>query len=82
MSRAEVLALLGVTYVTLYTWIRCGEFPSAIVLGPPEGRRSKIAWRSDEVQAWLEARPRRRLTPLPVEEEEDKKTRRAGPPYA
>jgi predicted DNA-binding transcriptional regulator AlpA len=66
LSRTQVLDLIGVTYVTLYTWMRSDQFPLAVMLGPPEGKRSKIAWHASEVYAWIESRPRRTLRPIPV----------------
>jgi predicted DNA-binding transcriptional regulator AlpA len=66
LSKADVLALLGIaSYVTLYEWMRAGQFPLAIELGPPGGRSTKIAWLADEVHAWIASRPRRKLRPAP-----------------
>jgi predicted DNA-binding transcriptional regulator AlpA len=61
LSRAQVLDLIGVTYTSLWSWMRRGEFPSAIILGPPNGKRSRIAWHASEVYAWIADRPRREL---------------------
>jgi predicted DNA-binding transcriptional regulator AlpA len=66
LTKAEVLALLGVTYTTVFTWMREGQFPLSIELGPSGGRSTKIAWLADEVYAWIAARPRRKLTPTPI----------------
>ena len=66
LTKAEVLALLGVTYTTVFTWMREGQFPLSIELGPPGGRSTKIAWLADEVYAWIASRPRRKLTPTPI----------------
>lgn len=38
---------------TLRRWVREGHFPKPIKLGA-----NCVAWRLDEVDAWLEARPR------------------------
>lgn len=38
---------------TLRRWVREGNFPKPIKLGA-----NCVAWRRDEVDAWLEARPR------------------------
>ena len=51
LTKAEVLALLGVTYTTVFTWMREGRFPLSIELGPSGGRSTKIAWLADEVYA-------------------------------
>ena len=66
LTKAEVLALLGVTYTTVFTWMREGQFPLSIELGPSGGRSTKIAWLADEVYAWIASRPRRKLTPTPI----------------
>ena len=66
LTKAEVLALLGVTYTTVFTWMREGRFPLSIELGPSGGRSTKIAWLADEVYAWIASRPRRKLTPTPI----------------
>ena len=69
LSKAEVLALLGVSYTTVFTWMREGQFPLSIQLGPPDGRSIKIAWIADEVYAWVASRPRRKLRPTPRKSE-------------
>jgi predicted DNA-binding transcriptional regulator AlpA len=67
LTKAEVLALLRLTsYTTVFTWMREGQFPLSIELGPPGGRSTKIAWLADEVYAWIASRPRRKLTPTPI----------------
>lgn len=38
---------------TLWRWIREGRFPKPVRLGS-----NCVAWRSDEVEAWLASRPR------------------------
>ena len=64
LSKAEVLALLGVSYTTVFTWMREGQFPLSIQLGPPDGRSSKDHLdRPDEVYAWVTARTKRKLRP-------------------
>ena len=35
---------------TLYDWMRTEDFPQKIRLGP-----NSVAWRGDEVQAWLDS---------------------------
>ena len=43
----------GVGRTTLWRWIREGRFPKPVRLGA-----NCVAWRSDEVEAWLASRPR------------------------
>ena len=45
----------GISYVTVWSWMRAGTFPRSRVVG------GKSMWRSDEVQAWLDALPIRPL---------------------
>ena len=55
LAKPEVLLIAGVSYVTLWSWMRAGAFPRARIVG------GKSMWRSDEVEAWLEALPVRPL---------------------
>ena len=56
LTKPEVLLVAGgVSYPTLWSWMRAGTFPRARVVG------GKSMWRSDEVQAWLDAFPVRPL---------------------
>jgi predicted DNA-binding transcriptional regulator AlpA len=55
LSKPEVLAITNVSYPTLWSWMRRGEFPRARIAG------SKNFWRSDEVDAWLAGLQVRRL---------------------
>jgi predicted DNA-binding transcriptional regulator AlpA len=64
ISKPELLRLLGVSYSSVFSWMRRGQFPLARELGPG-GRATKIAWRADEVAAWLASRPQRQIKPLP-----------------
>jgi predicted DNA-binding transcriptional regulator AlpA len=51
LSKPEVLRLTGVTFPTIWKWMRQGVFPRARIVG--EGPSSKSVWRSDEVEQWL-----------------------------
>jgi predicted DNA-binding transcriptional regulator AlpA len=70
----ELLRLLGVSYGSIFAWMRVGKFPLAREIGPG-GRTTKIAWLRAEVDAWLAARPQRQLRPSP--ERNRKRRRRA-----
>jgi predicted DNA-binding transcriptional regulator AlpA len=59
LSRKQVLALVGVSYATMWVWIKEGEFPPACVLNPKQKGRTKIAWLEHEVRHWMATRPRR-----------------------
>ena len=55
LSKSEVLDITGVTFPTVWAWMRAGTFPRSRVAG------GKSVWRSDEVDAWLGALPLRKL---------------------
>jgi len=56
LTKPEVLLIAGgVSYPTLWSWMRAGRFPRSRVVG------GKSMWRSDEVQLWLDALPVRPL---------------------
>jgi predicted DNA-binding transcriptional regulator AlpA len=59
LSKKEVLALLGVSNVTLWDWIRKGHFPASVVIGPDGGHRSKQGWIDTEVYKAIANAPRR-----------------------
>ena len=61
--KPELLALIGVSYGSIFTWMRDGRFPLARELGPPGGRSTRIAWIESEVLDWLAARPKRKMKP-------------------
>lgn len=58
LSRAEVLAIVGVTYPTLWWWVKEGHFPAPRVLGF-KGTKGRIGWVEFEVQSWIVALPKR-----------------------
>lgn len=52
LDRKEVSRLTVLSRSTLYRFIREGTFPAPVQLGA-----RRIAWRQDEVNAWIESRP-------------------------
>jgi predicted DNA-binding transcriptional regulator AlpA len=60
--KSELLELIGVSYGSIFSWMRAGKFPVAREIGPG-GRGTRIAWIESEVHAWLAARPQRRMKP-------------------
>ena len=52
ISKPEVLDRVGVTYPTIWTWMRNGKFPRSRELGG-----GKAAWVESEVDAWIKNRP-------------------------
>lgn len=47
----EVLARVGVSWITIYRWEREGRFPARKHLGP-----NTVAWVEDEVEQWCARR--------------------------
>jgi predicted DNA-binding transcriptional regulator AlpA len=55
LSKREALAIVGVSYPTLWSMMRAGTFPRSRVVG------GKSMWLSSEIETWLAALPVRRL---------------------
>jgi predicted DNA-binding transcriptional regulator AlpA len=55
LSKREVLAIVGVSYPTLWSMMRANSFPRSRKVG------GQSRWLSSEVAAWLAALPRSRL---------------------
>ena len=59
LDKAEVCAIAGVTFPTIWAWMRKGKFPRARIAA--SGDNSKSVWLSTEVEQWLAALPVRPL---------------------
>lgn len=58
---SEVCEWLCVSKSSIYKWVNDGTFPKPVILGPDEGPKvSASRWREDEIQEWLDNRPRGR----------------------
>ena len=55
LSRVEVLDRVGVSYPTLWGWMRAGRFPRSRELG------GKVCWIASEVESWMKSLPKTRL---------------------
>jgi predicted DNA-binding transcriptional regulator AlpA len=55
LSKAEILAITGVTFPTVWAWMRAGTFPRSRVVG------GKSMWLSSEIEQWLMELPLRAL---------------------
>jgi predicted DNA-binding transcriptional regulator AlpA len=55
LGKAEVRRLCGVTYPTIWRWMRNGTFPRSRAVG------NKSVWAEDEIAEWLANRPLVRL---------------------
>jgi prophage regulatory protein len=51
ISKAEVVERIGVSFPTIWAWMRAGKFPRAREL------RGRPAWIENEVEKWIRARP-------------------------
>lgn len=51
LRQAEVLARIGVSWITLLRWERRGAFPQRRKLGP-----NTVAWLESEIDAWCASR--------------------------
>ena len=50
----EVLIMVGLSRTTLWRRIKSGDFPAAVLLGPPGSRA--IGWHREAVEGWLSKR--------------------------
>jgi len=57
LNKKQVLALVPVTFATLWTWIRRGEFPAPRTIG------TRPMWLETEVAEWITTRPTRSYKP-------------------
>ena len=55
LSKREVLAIVGVSYPTLWSMMRANTFPRSRVVG------GKSMWLSTDIEAWLATLPVRKL---------------------
>lgn len=55
LSKREVIARVGLSYPTIWDWMRHGKFPRSRELG------GKVCWRENEIEQWITDRPVRRL---------------------
>lgn len=53
MTRAEVERLVGLTCSSIYRAMRAGTFPEPLRINA-----GVVRWRANEIQAWIDGRPR------------------------
>ncbi|WP_420443890.1 helix-turn-helix transcriptional regulator [Candidatus Poriferisodalis sp.] len=53
LSRTQIERLTGLSCSSLYRAMRRGEFPEPLRIG-----HRSVRWRADEIQAWIDGRPR------------------------
>ena len=69
IRKPELCALLGVSYASIFSWMRQGKFPPPHIISPISGRTSRVAWFESEVQQWLRERPQRVVKPPPAKKD-------------
>jgi predicted DNA-binding transcriptional regulator AlpA len=55
ISRRQVLDRVGVSFATVWTWMKDGKFPRGRELG------GRTMWIESEVTGWMESRPVKKL---------------------
>jgi predicted DNA-binding transcriptional regulator AlpA len=55
-SKADVVRMIRVSYVTLWNWMKVGAFPRSRKVGTGKAN-SKVMWLKHEVDAWMLSRP-------------------------
>jgi predicted DNA-binding transcriptional regulator AlpA len=58
LSRIEVCARIGVSYPTIWKWMRAGRFPRSRVMND-----GKICWIESDVEKWIRDLPVQTLKP-------------------
>lgn len=55
----ELTLLTGLSRTTVWRLVNSGDFPAPVSLGV-----SSIGWNSDQIDAWIQSRPKVRYSPL------------------
>ena len=71
ISRKEVLRRVGLSYPTIWGWMRTETFPRGRNVG------GKVAWIESEVSAWIKARPVNKLKGIGAEPSADEEVEAA-----
>ena len=59
LRKAEVLEMVGVSYPTIWRWVRDGKFPAPRTIGATGAKDGAVRWVEAEVCAWIEGLPKR-----------------------
>ena len=60
LNRHDILAITGMTYPTIWAWMRAGAFPRCRISGTGKSG-SKSVWLSTDVERWMAELPLRKL---------------------
>jgi len=53
LKKKNVIEMCGLSYPTIWRLESAGQFPKRVQLSP-----RRVGWFEDEIEAWLESRPR------------------------
>ena len=63
LRKSEVLEMVGVSYPTIWRWVRDGKFPAPRTIGATTAKDGVVRWVESEVRAWIEDLPKREYPP-------------------
>ena len=69
LTKKQLLEIVPFSYPTIWGLMRRGEFPKALRIGA-----QKVAWREDEIRAWIDSRPRQKLKEEDCDQENNPET--------
>jgi predicted DNA-binding transcriptional regulator AlpA len=64
LTKRDVMVRVGVTFPTIWKWMRAGTFPRSRRLG--SGKGAKVVWYESEIDAWATTLP---IQPLKGDDE-------------
>jgi prophage regulatory protein len=59
LRKAEVSEMVGLSYPTIWRWVRDGKFPAPRTIGATNDKDGEVRWLQSEVEAWVESLPMR-----------------------
>jgi predicted DNA-binding transcriptional regulator AlpA len=59
LTKADVCAITGTSFVTIWRWMQRGQFPRARVVG--SGATARALWLASEIDEWLASLPVKHL---------------------
>jgi len=59
LDKAEIRQITGVSFTTIWKWMRKNHFPRCYAIG--HGEKTKSVWRSDDIDRWIDGLKVRKL---------------------
>ena len=59
LDKVEIRQITGVSFTTIWKWMRAGHFPRCYAIG--HGEKTKSVWRSDDIDRWIDGLKVRKL---------------------